>query len=104
MRTSPSGFPAIEPPVGRHLPRPNPAVVYCEVEEGAVLLSTQEEAYYGLNRVGAKIWSLLTSEIRTVQDLCAALSAAYPGVSPEDLLRDVIALLDDLVRNRLVVE
>lgn len=85
------------------LPRPNPAVVYCEVEEGAVLLSTKEEAYYGLNPVGARIWSLLSSPNQSLESLCSTLGADYPEVGAEALEADVVVLLEDLLRNQLVL-
>ena len=78
-------------------------MVFCEVEEGAVLLSTEEEAYYGLNPVGARVWSHLTEPHQTLEDICLALAAVYPGVDLEELQRDVQDLVDDLLRNGLLV-
>ena len=103
MRHSPTGLPAIDLAAVSPLPRPNPAVVFCEVEEGAVLLSTEDETYYGLNEVGARVWSLLLPANQTMESLCAALSDSYPQVDEDELHADVSALLDDLLRNRLVV-
>jgi hypothetical protein len=103
MRASPSGLPAIVPLGAIPLPHPNPAVVFCEVQEGAVLLSTEEEAYYGLNGVGARVWSLLPPNGKTLQDLCAALGEEYPEVDPESLRADVVALLEDLVSAHLAL-
>lgn len=85
-----------------HLPHPDPAVVFCEVEGGAVLLSTVNETYYGLNVVGARIWELLPPRHETIADLCQALSAEFPEVDPEIIATDVVALLDDLRKNGLV--
>lgn len=101
MRHSPSGLPSIETRPARRLPVPDPAVVFCEVEEGAVLLSTSEEAYYGLNEVGARVWSLLPSH-ETVASLSSELSLSYPDVDIVQLEADVTALLDDLVASHLV--
>lgn len=98
-----SGFPATDPPAMTRLPQPDPHVVFCEVAEGAVLLSTAEEVYYGLNAVGARVWSLLPPRNDSLEALCAALALEYPSVDPEELRADVAALLDDLVRSRLVV-
>lgn len=85
------------------LPHPDPNVVFCEVEEGAVLLSTAEEVYYGLNTVGARVWKLLPPSHSDLEELCSVLALEYPEVNAEDLRADVAALLDDLVRTRLVV-
>lgn len=68
-----------------------------------MLLSTEEETYYGLNEVGAKVWSLLPPVHQTLDSLCAALGKSYPDVSPSILREDVTALLEDLLQNRLVI-
>lgn len=85
----------------RRLPKPEPSVVFCEVEEGAVLLSTSEETYYGLNSVGARVWQLL-SRHETYESLCIELSASYPGVELQLLYADVSTLIVDLLGNGLV--
>jgi hypothetical protein len=86
------------------LPLPRPAVVSCEVEDGAVLLSTEDETYYGLNAVGARIWSLLPPRHQTLTSLSQELSLAYPDVDPALLRADVVDLLEDLLRNGLVTQ
>ncbi len=84
------------------LPTPNPSVVFCEVEDGAVLLSTEAEVYYGLNQVGARVWALLPPTETTLEGLCLRLSQEYPEVSLELLRTDVTALLQDLVQSDLL--
>lgn len=83
------------------LPSPKPTVVCCDVEQGAVLLSTEDETYYGLNPVGAQVWSLLPSH-QTLGSLCQALGRSYPDVGEATLREDVQALLEDLLANGLV--
>jgi hypothetical protein len=77
-------------------------VVFCEVEDGAVLLSTANEVYYGLNRVGARIWLLLPPAHATVESLCDELHREYPEVELADLRADVEALLADLLHQGLL--
>lgn len=103
MRISPSGVPAIDLPSAVNLPRPSPTVVFCEVEDGAVLLSTTSEVYYGLNQVGACVWALLPPRHLELLSLCRALGQEYPEVDPGILMADVIALLTDLEDAGLVV-
>lgn len=85
------------------LPRPDPAVVCCEVEDGAVLLSTADEVYYGLNAVGLRIWRLLPPVHSDLDALCAALGPEYPEVDPHTLCDDAEALILDLLASRLVI-
>lgn len=80
---------------------PADGVAYSRVAEGGVLLSTEQEVYYGLNEVGARVWELM-GEARTVGDICEDLRADYPNVDADTLERDVKDLLADLVDNGLV--
>lgn len=84
------------------LPVPNSAVLCRPVPDGAVLLSTTDRVYFGLNAVGARIWSLLPPTTRTVSQLHSVLLAENPGVDPESLRADLLGLLAALEVNGLV--
>ena len=84
------------------LPIANPAVVYRALSEGAVLFSTTDEVYFGLNAVGSRVWELLASH-RTLDALCAALATEYPDVDPDTIRADVGELLEELMEYGLVL-
>ncbi len=84
------------------LPGPREAVVFQTVSDGAILLHTEEEVYYGLNAVAVRVWQLLP-EFRDLGELCARLGTEYPDVAPAELRADVTELLDALERAGLVV-
>ena len=84
------------------LPIVNPAVVYRALSEGAVLFSTTDEVYFGLNAVGSRVWELLGVH-RTFDDLCAAIAEEYPDVDPDTVRTDVDELLEELTGYGLVV-
>lgn len=86
------------------LPRPHPAVMFREVSDGAVLLQMQDEVYFGLNEVGTRIWQLLPPSCATLEELCARLGEAYPGVAAEQVRADVVELLDQLREQKLLVD
>lgn len=86
----------------RQLPRPASGVVFSRIDEGGVLLSTEEEVYYGLNEVGAEVWELLDGE-ETRDGLCSRLEDRYPDVDPASLREDVGDLLGRLGELGLVV-
>lgn len=83
------------------LPVPADDVVYSRVPDGAVLLSTEQEVYYGLNEVGARVWELLP-ESDDLDDLCGELHEEYPDGGAERIRRDVRELLGDLREHGLV--
>ncbi len=72
------------------------------VSEGAILLHTEEEVYYGLNAVAVRVWELLPDH-QDLDELCAHLSMHYPDVALDQLRNDVMELLDALQRAGLVV-
>ena len=84
------------------LPVPVAGVVFQHVPGGAVLLSTADEVYFGLNGVGAQIWEMLSPAGASVEDACARLLARYPDADPARVAHDVATLLAALRDARLV--
>ena len=84
------------------LPMTHPQVVFCAGEDGAVLLSTADEVYFGLNEVGARIWQMLPPHHTTIGQLCDSLLEEYPDCTAEEILTDVRELLDQLREHGLV--
>ena len=83
------------------LPTPKPDVLFKPLDEGAVLLSTVEEVYFGVNPIGARIWRLLPPVTSTFGELCATLFEEHADVDRELIRRDVQKFIDDIVANRL---
>ncbi len=84
------------------LPMTNPRVVFCAVEDGAVLLSTADEVYFGLNEVGVRVWQMLPPHHTTVRQVCDSLLEEYPDAVAEEVLADVRELLQQLREHGLV--
>jgi hypothetical protein len=78
-------------------------VVSQSVSDGGVLLHTEGEIYFGLNAVGMRVWELLPPSCATLDELCAALTQTYPDAPADQLRRDVLDLLEQLLANGLVV-
>lgn len=90
---------------GEHLSAPFSVVassnqVSSQLVDETVILNLQNGTYYGLNSVGALIWSLI-QQPRTLDELCAAVTAQY-AVDDATCARDIIALLHDLASHSLV--
>ena len=85
------------------LPHPSPSAIFKELDEGGVLLSTSDEVYFGVNPVGARIWSLLPPVSRTFGELCAALEQQYPDAGSERIRVDVQEFLEALIASGLVI-
>ena len=50
------------------LPTRNPKVIFKALATGAVLYSTEEEVYFGLNPVGVRVWELLPPAHQTLDE------------------------------------
>jgi hypothetical protein len=86
------------------LPKKNPSVVFQRMDGGAVLLSTENEIYFGLNEVGALIWELMTPELKSFDDLRDAVAQRYPDVDPNVIAVDLADVLAELQKAGIVVE
>ncbi|HLV26341.1 MAG TPA: PqqD family protein [Gemmatimonadales bacterium] len=85
------------------LPTPNPAVLFQPVAEGAILLHTEQEIYFGLNEVGALVWQLLPPHSKDLSEVLHSLGQRYPEVDIRDIELDVSGLLEELAGSGLVV-
>lgn len=74
--------------------------VATEVDREVVLMSVGRGRCYGLGETGSSVWRRLGSPIR-VDDLCRELMLEY-NADPEMLLKDVIALLEQMQEEGLV--
>jgi hypothetical protein len=81
--------------------RPHPEVVTTTLETGeVVLLHLDSQTYYSLNVTGARIWEGLTQGL-PLWEISQRLQAAFE-VTPERADRSVLALVEDLLQQRLV--
>jgi hypothetical protein len=81
--------------------RPAADVLFRDLGGEAVLLDVASGSYFGLNEVGARVWQLVAAG-GTLAGIVAALAAEY-DVPGERLQADVLALVEDLAANRLVI-
>ena len=77
-----------------------PQAVARKVGEELVILHLNSGTYFGLDPVGARIWELI-GEDKTLAEICEVLLKEY-DVPREDLERDTINLLEDLLAQDLI--
>ncbi len=70
------------------------------IEGESVLLSLQTESYYGLDEIGTRMWSVLTTS-ETIQAAYETLLDEYE-VDAETLRTDMQDLIDKLISHGLV--
>jgi len=74
--------------------------VSCELKGEAAILNLKSGIYFGLDEVGATVWSLL-AEPRRVTELRDALVEEFE-VDPARCVGDLMQLLADLSRHGLI--
>ena len=85
------------------LPTRNPKVIFKALATGAVLYSTDDEVYFGLNPVGVRVWELLPPVHQTLDEVCRVLASEYPDAGEDVIRTDVSELLDELVKLGLLI-
>ncbi len=71
-----------------------------ELSGEMVILHVEKGVYYGLDKLGTRVWSLI-QEPRTIDELVQTILNEYE-VEPEQAERDLVALVQDLATNGLV--
>ena len=71
-----------------------------DLGDEAVLLDLETETYFGLNSIGSRFWKLVTTA-PTIRDAIAVMIEEY-DVTPDELERDMGALIEDLVGRGLL--
>jgi len=74
--------------------------VFSDLGDEVAILDLKGGTYYGLNAVGARIWSLI-QEPRTVQEIYDILISEYE-VEPRRCEHDLVMLLEDLAEHELI--
>jgi hypothetical protein len=87
---------------------PSQDVVYREIEGEIIIvplasgMGDTDDELYSLNETGQAIWAQLDGR-RSLRDVAAALSAQYEAPAAE-IETDVLGLVGELVRRRMLVE
>jgi hypothetical protein len=75
-------------------------VSFSVVGEDAFLLNTQTNKYYGLEKVGTRLWELL-NEGKSLKDAHQIILKEYE-IGPGQLEQDILELANHLLENGLV--
>ncbi len=88
------------PILGTSIVRASTRQVSCHLTGEAAILNLESGVYYGLDEVGARVWTLI-SEPKRVAEVRDALLQEYE-VEPERCERDLLALLASLADAGLI--
>lgn len=74
--------------------------ISCDLAGEAAILNVKSGIYYGLDPVGARIWTLM-QQPRAVAEIQNAITGEY-DVEPSQCARDLRALLEKLLAEGLI--
>jgi len=74
--------------------------VFSDLGDETAILDLKSGTYYGLNAVGARIWSLI-QQPTTVKEIHDILMSEYE-VEPQRLRHDLVMVLEDLAEHELI--
>jgi coenzyme PQQ synthesis protein D (PqqD) len=77
-----------------------PRVLCKDLGDEAILLDLETETYFGLNAAGTRLWNLLTTA-PSIREAFEVMLEEY-AVAPDELERDMDALIDELVGRGLL--
>lgn len=82
--------------------RSNDAEVTAQVLDGeAIIINLSTGVYYSLDKVGSVLWAMIV-EGHNPQEIVAAIIARYQA-SPEQVQADVAQVVEELIRENLIV-
>lgn len=82
------------------IPIPNPAAMFQEVVDEAVLVNADTGTSMALNRTGIQVWQLIDGK-RSLEDIATEIKARYKN-APETVYDDIKALVDMLAEDGFV--
>lgn len=83
------------------LPVPASTAIFKPLPDGGVLYCTRTEQYFGVNTVGAAIWSQLPPVAQSLDELVAHLAAQFPDGAADVIRSDAIEFIAYLTENGL---
>lgn len=79
----------------------NDSLISSKLDEGLVMMSLENNSYYGLDEIGKRVWEIIEDKI-SVQDLINILTNEY-NVSNEECQKDIMELLKQLKKEDMIL-
>lgn len=80
----------------------NPAVAFTQIDDDLVMMGPKDNLFYGVNAVGAKIWSLLECEALSLNEICERIKMDY-DVTEAQCVEDSMQFVDAMIEQNMFV-
>jgi hypothetical protein len=81
----------------------NQNIFITEVETDTMIMNLETDKFYAMSDVATLIWSK-TQQPFTLEEIIKGLEETFPDTPKDQLHEDCIFFLEDLVKNKLVIE
>lgn len=78
----------------------NPEILFSSIDDESVLLSIEQNNYYGMDSIGSKVWEIL-KEPTSVENIVLLLMEEFQ-VSQTTCISDVTTFLNVLEKEKLI--
>ena len=79
------------------------SVISSKIDEEVILMSVEQDAYFGIDPIGSHIWELLSNKPASINDLVAILMEEYE-VEEETCKQDVLAFINEMSTRKLIAQ
>ncbi len=78
----------------------NPEIIHSVMDDEVVMMSVDQGAFFGVDKIGSHIWNLLENQTK-VEDLIEILVLHYE-VEPELCKTDTLLFLNDMLQKKVI--
>ena len=79
----------------------NPGINFTRIDNQLILMAPNEQGYYQVNTIGAKIWEMLSATPISLKDLADNLQRMYK-LKEEQAMHDTMAFIEKMVTKEIV--
>jgi hypothetical protein len=79
----------------------NPEINFTRIDDQLILMAPNEQGYYQVNTIGAKIWEMMSATPISLKDLADNLQRLYK-LKEEQAMHDIIAFIEKMVTKKIV--
>lgn len=80
----------------------NPDVAFTQIDDDLVMMGPKDSLFYGVNAMGAKIWSLLECKTLSLSDICELIQQDFE-VTEAECVNDSMQFVQAMVEQNMLV-
>ena len=80
----------------------NPDIVYTQIDNEMIMLDPKDQLFYGVNSIGAELWSLLEKQPLSVTEICSHVEMHYE-VLETHYVGDVLSFIESMVNQNMLL-